>query len=154
MRLAGKLSNRVWPKVTAAVGRGYSGVCPRNRPSVYGAPQPTVLATNPESTMIRYRTAPVLLTLAAETGGAAMAVWKDAPADFFLTADGQIACIHDKDTMRVAGVDKKVKDLTLRELRALDVGSWRHKKYKGTKIPTIAEVLADPDRCRFDRRYG
>jgi glycerophosphoryl diester phosphodiesterase len=31
---------------------------------------------------------------------------------------------------------------TLQELRALDVGAWKHEKFKGTKIPTISEVFA------------
>jgi glycerophosphoryl diester phosphodiesterase len=31
---------------------------------------------------------------------------------------------------------------TLEELRVLDVGAWKHEKFKGTKIPTISEVFA------------
>lgn len=62
--------------------------------------------------------------------------------DFQLTKDGKIVCIHDKDTMRVSGVKKVVKDSTLEELRKLDAGSWFGEKWKGTMIPTISEVLA------------
>lgn len=62
--------------------------------------------------------------------------------DFYLTEDGQIVCIHDADTKRVAGKKLVVKKSTLEELRALDVGRWRGDQWANTKIPTLAEVLA------------
>ncbi len=62
--------------------------------------------------------------------------------DFMLTGDGHIVCIHDKTTKRTAGVDLNVNQSTLSELRELDVGSWFNPDCKGTRIPTIAEVLA------------
>jgi len=62
--------------------------------------------------------------------------------DVFLTKDGQVVAIHDEDTKRTGGVDKKVEDQTLAELKALDVGSWKDKKFAGTRIPTLEEVLA------------
>ena len=62
--------------------------------------------------------------------------------DFLLTGDGQIVCIHDKDTRRVAGKKLVVAKSTLAELRQLDVGSYRGAAFKGTRIPTIAEVFA------------
>ena len=31
---------------------------------------------------------------------------------------------------------------SLEQLKTLDVGSWKNKKYKGTQIPTISEVFA------------
>lgn len=62
--------------------------------------------------------------------------------DVFISKDGVIVAIHDKDTKRVAGVDKKVADQTLAELRALDVGSWKGKAFAGERIPTLAELLA------------
>lgn len=42
--------------------------------------------------------------------------------DFYLTADQQIACIHDKTTKRTAGVELKVADSTLDQLRELEYG--------------------------------
>ena len=63
-------------------------------------------------------------------------------ADFQLTKDGHIVCFHDKDTKRIAGEKLLVKDATLAALRELDAGTWKGEKYKGTRIPTIAEVLA------------
>jgi glycerophosphoryl diester phosphodiesterase len=62
--------------------------------------------------------------------------------DFYLTKDGAIVCIHDKDTKRVSGVKKVVEDTTLDELRKLDVGSWFGEKWQGTVIPSISEVFA------------
>ena len=62
--------------------------------------------------------------------------------DFYLTKDGAIVCIHDKDTKRVAGVKKVVEDTTLEELRKLDAGSWFGEKWQGTVIPLISEVFA------------
>ncbi|PQO35934.1 glycerophosphodiester phosphodiesterase [Bremerella cremea] len=64
--------------------------------------------------------------------------------DFYLTKDGQIACIHDKTTKRTTGgsADLKIADSTLEELRRVDVGAWKNAKYAGETIPTLAEVLA------------
>ena len=62
--------------------------------------------------------------------------------DVFLTKDGKIVVIHDKDTKRVAGVDRMVIDQTLAELRTLDVGKWKGEKFTGEKMPTLEEMLA------------
>lgn len=62
--------------------------------------------------------------------------------DFFLTSDGEIVCIHDHTTGRVAGKNLIVHETSLKELQKLDVGLWKGKKWKGTRIPTIAEVFA------------
>lgn len=62
--------------------------------------------------------------------------------DFYLTRDGQIVCIHDGDTKRVAGTVVKVVEATLAELRQLDVGAWKGPQWAGTRIPTMDEVLA------------
>ena len=62
--------------------------------------------------------------------------------DFLLTKDNQIVCIHDGSTKRLADRNLAVRGSTLEELRKLDAGSWKHEKFKGTKIPTIAEVFA------------
>jgi len=62
--------------------------------------------------------------------------------DVFLSKDGKIVVIHDKDTKRVAGVDKKVVDQTLAELRLLDGAKWKGEKFAGEKLPTLDEMLA------------
>ena len=64
--------------------------------------------------------------------------------DFYLTSDGQIACIHDKTTKRVAPKQPEliVAESTLKQLRTLDVGSWKHARYAAERIPTLEQVLA------------
>ena len=62
--------------------------------------------------------------------------------DFYVTADGQVVCFHDRELQRLAGVDGKTTDRTLAELRALDVGRWKAPQFTGTRMPTLAEVLA------------
>ncbi len=62
--------------------------------------------------------------------------------DFHLTKDGHIVCIHDANTRKVSGVNLVVRNVTLAELRKLDVGARHGKAFKGTTIPTIAEVFA------------
>jgi glycerophosphoryl diester phosphodiesterase len=62
--------------------------------------------------------------------------------DFHLTSDGEIICIHDYDTKRVAGNKRVVKSSSLAELRALDAGEWFKPEFKGTRLPTFAEVTA------------
>lgn len=61
--------------------------------------------------------------------------------DIQLTSDNHIVVIHDFDTKRLAGIDKKVKDQTLVELRKMDVGSWKNDQWKDEKIPTLIEVV-------------
>jgi glycerophosphoryl diester phosphodiesterase len=63
--------------------------------------------------------------------------------DIYLTKDGKIAVIHDKDTKRTAGgTNLAVATSTLAELRAVDVGRWKGEKFAGEKVPTLDEMLA------------
>ncbi len=55
--------------------------------------------------------------------------------DLRLTRDQIIVCSHDKDLSRIAGCDERIADLTLAELKMIDVGAK-----KG--IPTLDEVLS------------
>ncbi len=63
--------------------------------------------------------------------------------DFFLTKDQKIVCTHDRTTQRLNKKKLKldVAKSTLAELRALDVGSWKNEKWKGERMPTLAEVM-------------
>ena len=63
-------------------------------------------------------------------------------ADFRLTRDGEIVCLHDDSTARTAGVDLRVQDATISGLRRLDVGAWKGAAWSGERIPTLKEVLA------------
>ena len=62
--------------------------------------------------------------------------------DFRLTADGHIVCMHDADLKRTAGIDRRVDQCTLAELRSYDVGSWKAPQFAGQHMPTLAELLA------------
>jgi glycerophosphoryl diester phosphodiesterase len=62
--------------------------------------------------------------------------------DFYLTKDGRVVCIHDDTTKRTAGIDLRIADATFDELRQLDVGSWKDKRWASERIPTIEEVFA------------
>lgn len=61
--------------------------------------------------------------------------------DFYLSSDGEVVCIHDKDLKRVGGRNGKVEELPWSELSQVDVGSWKSPDYKGEKIPRLADVL-------------
>ena len=62
-------------------------------------------------------------------------------ADFHLTKDGHLVCLHDADTQRTTKVQHVVAQSTLAELKRLDVGSWKNPKFADQRIPTLAEVL-------------
>jgi glycerophosphoryl diester phosphodiesterase len=77
--------------------------------------------------------------------------------DIYLTKDGKIALMHDVDTTRTGGVEKKVVEQTWDELQKLDVGSWKAKKYAGEKIPNLDSCLAtipDGKRCFIEIKIG
>lgn len=70
--------------------------------------------------------------------------------DFYLAADNQIVCIHDRDTKRTAGEKLIVEESTLSQLRKLEYGGWKSSKFSGEPIPTLDEVIATvPDGKRF-----
>ena len=61
--------------------------------------------------------------------------------DVALTADRRMIIIHDDTLSRTTSGIGPVKDLTFRELRALDAGSWFHPRYTGAKLPALDEIL-------------
>ena len=62
--------------------------------------------------------------------------------DVQLSKDGKLVVIHDDNTKRSGGFARKVGAQTLDELRRLDVGRWKGKRWAGERIPTLAAVLA------------
>ena len=86
------------------------------------------------------RTAPEN-TLAALT--AAMEEMADAAEiDVQTTEDGAVVLCHDINLKRVAGVNRRLGDLTLEEAQGLDVGSYFSEEFAGEGIPTLEEALA------------
>lgn len=63
--------------------------------------------------------------------------------DVRTTKDGKFVSIHNSTIDAYAkGASGKVKDFTLAELRALDIGVRVGPKWQGTRIPTFEEILA------------
>lgn len=62
--------------------------------------------------------------------------------DVHLTADHQLAVIHDPDTARTAGVAGLVANTTFPALQSLDVGQWKDAAFTGERIPSLNAVLA------------
>lgn len=133
------MMNRFWVSlmlgVVVAVLTG--GCSPRVSTAVSAPVLPLIIAHRgasghaPENTLAAFR-------LAWEQGADGI------EGDFHLTRDGQIVCLHDADTKRTAGggMMKSVRESTLAELQALEVGSWKDPSFHGERIPTLAEVMA------------
>ncbi len=70
--------------------------------------------------------------------------------DVWATADGAVVVHHDESLLRLCSVDRRVADLTLGEVQALDAGhtfspdGGRTFPFRGhgVKVPTLSEVLA------------
>lgn len=66
-----------------------------------------------------------------------------AEIDVQTTKDGETILLHDNTFKRTAGVNMAPKDLTLKQIKELDNGSFFSSKYKGEKVPTLGEVLKE-----------
>ena len=62
--------------------------------------------------------------------------------DVHQTKDEVVVVTHDADLKRIAGVNKKIYDLTYEELQQYDVGSWFSNEFKGLHVATLDEVIA------------
>ena len=59
------------------------------------------------------------------------------------TADGEVVVIHDSDFMKLAGVNLKVWDGTLEQVREIDIGSWFAPRFSSERVPTLGDVLTE-----------
>lgn len=65
------------------------------------------------------------------------------------TKDGRLVLIHDQDLLRTTNVEKvfpkrrsyAVADFTWQDIRRLDAGSWKSKRYAGEKIPSLKQAI-------------
>ncbi len=112
------------PLLFATTGLGASP--PGHRPLVVAHRGASAVA--PENSMAAFR--------AALDAGAEVVEF-----DLYLSADGHVVLFHDRDLKRIAGIDKTPGELTLDELRQLDVGSWMDSRFAGERIPTLDEAL-------------
>ena len=62
--------------------------------------------------------------------------------DVRLSKDGKLAVIHDNNTRRTGRLNRRISEQTLAELRSLDVGRWKGRRWIGERIPMLEEVLA------------
>jgi glycerophosphoryl diester phosphodiesterase len=65
-----------------------------------------------------------------------------AEIDVQLSKDGVVVVTHDSDFSRMAGVAKKVWDLTYDEIRAIPLGARAAPEFRNEPAPTFDEVLA------------
>jgi len=61
--------------------------------------------------------------------------------DVRYTKDGHFVVIHDSTVNRTTDGRGRVSRLTLREIKALDAGSWMGPEYTGIRVPTLREAL-------------
>lgn len=66
-----------------------------------------------------------------------------AEIDVQTTEDNETILLHDNTFRRTAGVNKTPREMTLKEIKELDNGSFFSKDYKGEKIPTLDEALKE-----------
>jgi glycerophosphoryl diester phosphodiesterase len=78
------------------------------------------------------------------TMASVMLGWKkgaDVEVDVHLSKDNRIMVIHDSSTKKTGKTDLNVKDTPSRELRKLDVGSFKAAEYVGEQIPFLTDVI-------------
>ena len=59
------------------------------------------------------------------------------------TSDGKVVVFHDNDLKRVAGLNKKVSDLTLQEIKKIEL-------FKGGRVPSLDDTLSSFPNLRFN----
>lgn len=62
--------------------------------------------------------------------------------DVHLTLDQHLVIIHDETIDRTTEGQGAIADMTLKEIKRLDAGSWKDPKFAGQQIPTLSETLA------------
>ncbi len=62
--------------------------------------------------------------------------------DIRQSKDGVFVIMHDATVTRTTNGRGRVNEMTLKELQALDAGSWFGDGFKGEKIPTLKDALA------------
>ena len=82
----------------------------------------------PENTLASFH-----LAMAQGADGFELDVWR--------CGSGEAVVIHDASAVRTAGEDLDVRREPLLRLRRLDAGSSRGARFRGERIPTLAEVL-------------
>lgn len=87
------------------------------------------MSTHPQNTLSAFREAIRL--------GAQMIEF-----DVRKSLDGQLVLYHDLALEPLTGSTQRPEELTLAELKSIDIGSWKAPRFKGERIPTLDETLA------------
>ncbi len=82
----------------------------------------------PENTLAAFRSALTLPVDMLET-------------DLHMTRDGEIILMHDATVDRTTDGTGKICDMTLRQIKALDAGSWKGGAFLGERVPALREFL-------------
>jgi glycerophosphoryl diester phosphodiesterase len=61
--------------------------------------------------------------------------------DVRISGDGVPVIIHNSTVDETTDGEGEVSFMSLAQLKELDAGSWKHKRYAGERIPTLTEVL-------------
>jgi len=61
--------------------------------------------------------------------------------DVRLTKDNVAVLSHDASLQRTAGKEVLIRDLSLEELKKVDVGSYKSGRFKSARVPTLTEVV-------------
>lgn len=85
-------------------------------------------ADAPENTLAAFR-----LALEQGADGVELDVWR--------CQTGEVVVIHDEDARRTAGEPLRIEATPLARLRALDAGAWKGDRFRGERLPLLAEVL-------------
>jgi glycerophosphoryl diester phosphodiesterase len=85
-------------------------------------------ADAPENTLAAFK-----LAMGQGADGVELDVWR--------CGSGEVVVAHDEDLARVGGSPLRLPDAPLRELRAVDVGAWKGARFRGERIPLLAEVF-------------
>lgn len=62
--------------------------------------------------------------------------------DVRMTKDKKLVILHDETVDRTTNGTGKLKDLTLKQVKKLDAGSWKSSDFESIKIPTLSEALS------------
>jgi glycerophosphoryl diester phosphodiesterase len=65
-----------------------------------------------------------------------------AEIDVRLTSDGTLVLMHDATVDRTTDGKGPISEMTMEQVRNLDAGRWFDRKFAGTPVPTLDEVLA------------
>ncbi|MEI6877320.1 MAG: glycerophosphodiester phosphodiesterase family protein [Spirochaetota bacterium] len=61
--------------------------------------------------------------------------------DIQMSRDGALVLMHDPDVSRSKDGTERIKDMDLKDIRALDAGSRFDPRFRGAKVPVLGELL-------------